>query len=212
MSGLVEWAGALHVAALYLLIGVVAFIEGILPLIPGDIAIAFLAFVAARAGAAWLPATCVIVVSSVGGNCVIWWLGRRFGTEWLARQMVRFKLTKSEAVAEQAEHRIEDAYQRYGWLALFAARFVPGVRAMAPVAAGALRVPLWETIAVLAASSVIWYGAISWIAFKVGTDWAGVRAAFVRFGRDAGIAGTALAVALALLGWWLWRRRKARQQ
>jgi hypothetical protein len=70
---------------------------------------------------------------------------------------------------------------------------------MAPAAAGALRVPLWETIAVLYAASLLWYGAVTWIAFKVGTDWESVRAALATFARDAGIAGTALGVVLWLV-------------
>lgn len=208
MSGLVDWVAALPVSALYLLIGGVSFVEGIIPPVPGDVAAAFLAFIAARAGGAWIPTTIAVSIGSVAGNCVVWWAGRRFGTAWLARQMARFRLAPSPETLETAEHRIEDAYARYGWIALLVSRFVPGVRAMAPAAAGALRVPLWETIAVLFAASVVWYGAVCWIAFKVGTDWESVRGALSRFGRDAGIAGTLLAAALVLVGWWLWRRRK----
>ena len=210
MSGLIGWLSSLPLSVLYLLIALVSLIEGIVPPVPGDVAAAMLAFIAARAGGAWIPTTIAVVAGSVGGSCVVWWLGRRYGTSWLAHQMARFKLTKSEAAAEATEHRIEDAYARYGWIALFVSRFIPGVRAMAPAAAGALRVPLWETILVLTASSTIWYGAVTWIAFKVGSDWQSVRSAIERFARDAGIAGTLLgvAVAIGLFGWWRWRRRK----
>lgn len=200
----------LPVSGLYLLIAFVSFVEGIIPPVPGDVAAAFLAFIAARAGGAWVPTTIAVCAGSVGGSCVVWWLGRRYGTHWLAHQMARFKLTKSEEAAEATEHKIEDAYAKYGWIALFASRFIPGVRAMAPAAAGALRVPLWETILVLSASSLIWYGAVTWIAFRVGSDWESVRAAIEAFGRDAGIAGTLLGAGVALgLVWW-WRRRRRR--
>lgn len=214
MSGLVDWLAALPVTVLYLLIAAVSFVEGIVPPVPGDVAAAFLAFIAARAGGDWVPTTIAVVAGSVGGSCVVWWLGRRYGTHWLASQMVRFKLTRSEAAAEATEHKIEDAYARYGWIALFVSRFIPGVRAMAPAAAGALRVPLWETILVLSAASAIWYGAVTWIAFKVGSDWESVRAAIEEFGKDAGLAGTALGVvvAIGLFAWWRWRRRRKAPQ
>lgn len=212
MSGLVDWLAALPVTWLYLIIAGVSFVEGIIPPVPGDVAAAFLAFIAARAGGAWVPTTIAVVAGSVGGSCVVWWLGRRFGTHWLASQMARFKLTRSEAKAEAAEHKIEDAYARYGWVALFVSRFIPGIRAMAPAAAGALRIPLWETILVMTAASTIWYGAVTWIAFKVGSDWESVRTAIEEFGKDAGLVGTMLGVIAAgvLLIWWR-RRRKARQ-
>lgn len=207
MTGLVDWVAALPVGALYLLIGGVSLLEGLLPPVPGDAAAAFLAYVAARAGGGWIPTTFAVCTGSVAGNCVVWWLGRHYGTEWLARQMARLKFAPSEEQAATAEHRIEDAYARYGWIALLVSRFVPGVRAMAPAAAGALRVPLWETVAVLFSASLLWYGTVTWVAFKVGTDWEGVRASLARLGRDAGIVGTLVAIAFGLVAWWLWRRR-----
>ncbi len=207
MSALVDWAATLPVSALYLLVGAASFAEGILPPVPGDVAAAFLAFLAARAGGLWLPTTLAVCTGSVAGNCVVWWVGRRYGAEWVAHQMARFKLVRSEEKLATAEHRIEEWYERYGWVALFVSRFIPGVRAMAPAAAGALRIPLWETIAVLYAASMLWYGVVTWIAFKVGTDWAGVRAALTTFARDAGIAGTLLGVIVAGVLWTLWRRR-----
>ena len=208
MSALVDWAAALPVNALYLLVGLTSFAEGILPPVPGDMAAAFLAFLVARAGGLWLPTTLAVCTGSVAGNCVVWWLGRRYGTDWIAHQMVRFRLVRSEDKLASAEHKIEDAYERYGWVALFVSRFIPGVRAMAPAAAGALRVPLWETVAVLYASALLWYGTVTWIAFKVSTDLEGVRRALSVFARDAGIVGTLLGVLFAGVLWAFWRRRR----
>lgn len=208
MIALVDWVSTLPVTVLYLLVGLTSFAEGVLPPVPGDLAAAFLAFLAARAGGLWLPTTLAVATGSVAGNCVVWWVGRRYGTQWIAGQLERFKLVRSADAAANAEHKIEDAYERYGWVALFVSRFVPGARAMAPAAAGALRVPLWETVAVLYAASLIWYGVVVWIAFKVGTDWEGVRAGLTIFIRDAGIVGTLLALGLVAALWTFWRRRR----
>lgn len=198
------------VEALYALIFGASFAEGVLPPVPGDVAAAFLAFLSARSGGLWLPTTLAVACGSVAGNSVVWWLGRRFGANWLAHQMARFKLTKSEEQTERAEHRIEEAYREYGWVALFISRFIPGLRAMAPAAAGAVGVPLWETAAILFAASAIWYSVVTWIAFRVGSDWEAVKAALLALGRDVGIGATGLAAAALLVGWWIWRRRRAR--
>lgn len=195
--------------ALYGLIFCASFLEGVLPPVPGDVAAAFLSFLSARAGGLWLPTTLAVALGSVAGNMIPWWLGRRYGAEWLAHQIGRFS-PKSEHKAEEAERRIENAYREYGWVALFISRFLPGIRAMAPAAAGALRVPLWETAAILFAASMLWYSVVTWIAFKVGNDWAEVKAALTRVAQQLGVGATVLVVALGLLGWWLWRRRKAR--
>lgn len=210
LQSLVDRLAGLPVEALYALIFGASFAEGVLPPVPGDVAAAFLAFLSARFGGLWLPTTLAVVLGSVGGNCIVWWVGRRYGAEWLAHQMARFKLVRSEELAETAEHRIENAYREYGWVALFISRFIPGLRAMAPAAAGALRVPLWETAAILFAASAIWYSLITWIAFRVGSDWESVKAALVRLGRDFGLGATGLAVLAGLVIWWLIRRRRAR--
>lgn len=204
------WIEGLGAGKLYALMTALAFVEGAAPPIPGDVTIAFLAFLSARAGGLWLATTIAITTGSVGGNSLTWWLGRRYGADWLTHQLGRIGLAKKELEADRAEHRIEDAYRRYGWVALFISRFIPGVRAMTPIAAGAMRVPLAETLGILYLSSLIWYGVLIWIAMKLGRDWEGVKAGMSRFAEGAGLGALALAALLGLVGWLLWRRRRLR--
>lgn len=210
MEGFLGWLEGVPLGALYALIFGASLIEGILPIMPGDVAAAGLAFLAARAGGALAPTVVAVVAGSVLGAVGMWWIGLKYGAEWLAAQLRRLGLTKVESQVEQAEQRVEEAYLRYGWIALFVSRFVPGVRAVAPAAAGALRVPLWETVLIFAVASTIWYGGISWIAFRVGRDWATVRETMEVVLRDVGI-GAILAFAVIVgLGWrWALRRRAA---
>jgi membrane protein DedA with SNARE-associated domain len=208
MQSLDAWVLGLSVLQLYWLVASVSFVEGIFPVLPGDVVVAFLSFLAARGGGSWIPATLWICGGTIAGNSVVWWLGRRYGAKWLAHQMRRFKVVRSEEAAEATEHRIEVAYAKHGWVALLVARFVPGVRAFAPAAAGALRVPFAQAFLVLFLSSLIWYGAIAWLAFRVGSDWESVKASIELFAREAGLVGLVAALVLGIGAWWLWRRRK----
>lgn len=210
MQAIDAWVLGLSVHQLYYLIAGVSFVEAIFPIIPGDVVVAFLAFLAARGGGAWLPATLWICGGTIAGNSVVWWFGRRYGAKWLAHQARRFKVVRSEEQAEATELKLEAAYRKHGWVALLVARFVPGVRAFAPVAAGAMKIPFLQTFLVLFLSSLVWYGGIAWLAFRVGTDWEAVKASIETFARDAGLVGLGAAVILGLVGWWLWRRRKAK--
>lgn len=203
-----SWIEGLESGTLYVLMAGLAFVEGAAPPIPGDVTIAFLAFLSARAGGLWLATTLAITTGSVCGNSVTWWLGRRFGADWLTHQLGRIGLAKKELEADRAEQRIESAYDQYGWIALFISRFIPGVRAMTPIAAGAMRVPLWETLGVLYVSSFIWYGVLIWIAMKLGRDWEGVKAGIARFAQGAGIGALALAAVFAAVVWFVWRRKR----
>ena len=109
---------------------------------------------------------------------------------------------------EAAEHRVEAAYRQYGWVALFVSRFLPGLRAVVPAAAGALKIPFWEVTIIFTIASGVWYGGISWIAFHVGRDWESVRDAVVKVGRNVGIGAILAAMVLIIIGWRLIKRRR----
>lgn len=207
MQWFMHWMQGLPIESLYALVATAAFLEGVAPPVPGDVAAAFLSFLAARSGGTWLLTTLFITTGSVGGAMVMWGIGYRYGAEWLTGQLHRLGLSKAEAQVDEAEHRIEDAYRKYGWVALFVSRFLPGVRAVVPAAAGALKVPFWETFTIFAVASGLWYGAIAWVAFKVGNDWESVKLAMTALARDVGLGAIVLAAILGLIGWRLWRRR-----
>ena len=210
MDALTGWLSGASLEMIYLFIFLAAFVEGILPLMPGDVAAALLAFFAARAGGHLAPTILVVTSGSVLGALVMWWIGRRFGAEWVAHRIGRMGFGKSEQRLEAAEQKVESAYQQYGWTALFVSRFVPGVRAVVPAAAGALRIPLWEVTAIFTIASGLWYGIISWIAFRVGEDWATVRHTFEVVARDVGIGAIGVSLVMVLIGWRLWKRHVAR--
>ncbi|MDQ8150428.1 MAG: hypothetical protein P3A30_02435, partial [Gemmatimonadota bacterium] len=73
--------------ALYALIFVASYLEGLLPIVPGDIATAFFAFLAARAGGLFPPTLIAVVTGSVGGALTLWYLGIRFGPARLTHRI-----------------------------------------------------------------------------------------------------------------------------
>ena len=98
-------------------------------------------------------------------------------------------------------------FKQYGMPAVFVSRFIPGVRAVVPVFAGALRLPVASTAAMIASASGIWYGLITYVAFRVGADWPMLRGMVAQYSRTAAIvAATILAIGIA--AWALARRRQ----
>jgi len=178
--------------------------------VPGDLATAFFAFLAARAGGHFSPTMVAVVTGSVTGALTLWYLGLRLGADWLARTTDRLGFHRAGDGMETAEGKVEEAYRRYGWIALLVARMVPGVRAVVPAAAGALRIPFWEVAAILTAVSFVWYGTITWLAFRMGTDWAVVQATVTRVLREMGLGASLVAMGLVAVGVVVWRRRRRR--
>jgi membrane protein DedA with SNARE-associated domain len=190
------------VPALYVALAVVAALENVFPPVPADTVVAFGSFLAARGQGTALGVFISTWAGNVGGAMLIYWVGRRYGAERLEQRLLGDR-------AAEAETRIKALYKRYGLAALFISRFLPGVRAIVPPLAGALRIPAIRTAVAMGAASAVWYGAISYLAFRIGADWEQLSSAVGRYGRGAALAGAALAVIVGAAIWVLARRRRA---
>ncbi len=186
LTPFLDWVGALPLTALYLILAATAAAENVFPPLPADSVVAFGSFLAARGhGSAWVSFLSVWV-GNVAGAMIIYALGRRYGADRLERRLLGKR-------AEQLEDRLSDYYGRFGLAALFLGRFIPGVRALVPPFAGALRVPAFTAALLIGSASAIWYGTVSYVGFTLGADWPALVRALSRDG------GTAAAVAAVLV-------------
>jgi membrane protein DedA with SNARE-associated domain len=111
---------------------------------------------------------------------------------------------------KNAEERLRTLYSRYGMPALFVSRFLPGVRALVPPFAGAMKLPPLAVGAAVALASGVWFAFITWIAFQAGEDWDVLYARILHSSKIAGLAGFSLVgiVGLILIARYLARRRR----
>lgn len=200
MQGIFEWLVTLPPMALYAVLAGTAALENIFPPFPSDVVVAFGSFVGAKGKGTALGVFLSTWIGNVGGAMLVYVLGRRYGAERLERRLAGKK-------AENYEAKIQRLFDRYGMPAVFVSRFVPGVRALVPAFAGALKLPIGKTIVMIAGASAIWYGAITYIAFKVGADWDELRGMVAKYTSTLGIVATVL-VALGLAAWLIGRRRQ----
>ena len=200
LQSLLAWLTALPAVALYGTMFALAVVENFFPPIPADTLVAFGAFLAARRGDSAWTSFFVVWVGSAGGAIAMYGVGRRFGADMLRRRL--------HMGGGGAEERIRHMYERYGIGALFLSRFIPGLRAVMPPLAGALRIRFWHAAIAIMGASAIWYGFVAWLASNVGARWEDVLAALGRFGRVAAIVGAVILVAVGLV---FWRRRRARK-
>jgi membrane protein DedA with SNARE-associated domain len=85
----------------------------------------------------WLPAVLTIaILSAIAGDNLGYWVGRRYGSTVIDRYG-RWALTPAERF-----DRMRRMVIRYGPIAVFFARFLPGLRFMAGPLAGSLGMPL----------------------------------------------------------------------
>jgi membrane protein DedA with SNARE-associated domain len=199
LEAFLDQLASMPVPALYAALAVVAALENIFPPVPADTVVAFGSFLAARGQGTALGVFVATWAGNLTGAMLIYAVGRRYGAERLERRMLGDR-------AAEAESRLRALYGKYGLTALFLSRFLPGVRAIVPPLAGALRVPAVRAAVAMGAASAVWYGAISYLAFRIGADWEQLAGTVSRYGRVAAITGSVLAL-VAVATWFLLRRR-----
>jgi membrane protein DedA with SNARE-associated domain len=150
-----------------------------LPL-PGETALITAGGLAA-AGHLALPAViAVAVAAAVTGDTLGYWIGRRRGRSFLLRDGF---------MAGHRRHAVSRAdrfFARHGTATVFVSRFVPGVRVVAAVMAGATQMP-WRRFALAnATGALVWATIVSTFAYLVGpTGAAALALAGLAFGAAA---------------------------
>lgn len=201
LQSIIDWLLTLPQSTLLPVMGLLAAAENIFPPIPADVLIAFGAFVAARSDASPIPAFLTVLFGNVAGAMAMYAAGRRYGASWTERKFhLKHKETADESLAR--------LYARYGLFALAIGRFVPGVRAVVAPFAGAFRASAFGTMAAITLASGAWYGLITWLAFRAGTNWEGLVTTVSRAGKITAIVGAVIVVAIAVA----WYRRRWRQR
>jgi len=139
-------------------------------------------------------------VGNIAGASAMYYVGRRHGTAWIERRFPKI-------ADEKSENRFRELHRKYGAASLFLSRFIPGVRALVPPFAGALRLPAVSSLASISIASGLWYGLVSYLAFRAGAaDWNALTGRISSVGRWIAV-GAGVVLGIGALVWWLRQRR-----
>lgn len=183
----------------YLVIGLGAAIENVVPPIPADTFVLLGAFLAAGGRASVWVIFLVTWLANVAAALGVYALARRYGTAITSAPFARWILQP---------HQIEQIcrfYGRFGIPALAVSRFLPAFRAVVPVFAGVSRMPWQRVLPPIALASGLWYGILVFLGTVAGQNWELVLGTFAQFSQL--LLWIALPLLAALLAWW-WRTRR----
>ena len=203
LKALMGWLGDLQLDTLYVAIAALSAFENFFPPFPSDAVIAFGSFLAARSQGSPFIVLLVGWFGNVAGATATYILGRRFGGKAFLRRIEKY-------AGPTAEDRIRELYKKYGFVGLFVSRFLPGVRAIVPPFAGAMKLPAGRVILSIASASAVWFGLITFLAFRAGDNWDLLHRYLVRSGKVA--SGIAVGIVLLAVGVWLWKRRGKKRE
>lgn len=185
-ASLIESIGAVGVALLTLL-------ETLVPPVPSEVILPLAGFLAqqGRLSLLW------ILVGSTAGSVVGAWafyaLGARVGLERAITVVARVPLV-DRADLEKAS----DWFGRHGRGSVFFGRFVPGVRSLISIPAGAQRLPLVEFTVATTIGSAIWNAALIAAGYALGSQWSAVGR-YVSTISNIVIAGMVVALVIYVL-------------
>ena len=203
LQSITAWLGDLPLGSLYATIAVLSAFENFFPPFPSDAVIAFGAFLADRAHGSAFTVFFLGWFGNVSGACVTYALGRRFGSKAFLRRLEKY-------AGPDAEQRIKQLHKRYGFGGLFVSRFLPGVRAIVPPFAGAMKLPAAKVLLSVASASAVWFALITFLAFRAGDNWDVVQQYLVRSGKVAG--AIAIGIVLLSVAIWLYKRHGEKRE
>src|SRR6266576_1603661 len=198
LQQILGWLGDLPLGSLYVAIAALSAFENFFPPFPSDAVIAFGSFLADRGHGSPFTVFLLGWFGNVAGAGVTYVLGRRYGAKVFLRRIEKY-------AGPDAEERIKKLHKKYGFAGLFVSRFLPGVRAIVPPFAGAMRLPAFKVMLSIASASAVWFGLITFLAFRAGDNWDVVQHYIVRSGKVAGLI--AIAIVVVAVGIWLWKRQ-----
>lgn len=170
----------------------------ILP-VPSEAVMPFAGYLVARGVYGFWAAALVSVVGTLCGSLLSYWIGRYGGRPFL-RRFGRWFL-----IDEGHLDWTERWFARQGSWTIFIARFIPVVRHLISIPAGAARMPYIPFLLMTAIGGGIWNTFLLWVGVRIGARWELVHA----YSTKADLVLVILLV-LAVVAWY-WHQRRYRK-
>jgi membrane protein DedA with SNARE-associated domain len=155
MQGIGEWG-----------VGLFTLLETVFPPIPSEVILPLAGFLAERGE---LNLVLVIITSTLGaylGALILYWLGAKLGLDRAISWLSKLPLVDKEDFEKAASW-----FSRHGKSAIFFGRFIPGVRSLISLPAGAERMHLLTFSVFTIAGSALWNGLLIGLGAALGTQY-----------------------------------------
>ena len=153
LDQIVEWIKTLSPLGIYTIFATVAYLENIIPPLPGDILVAFGGYLAAEQIIGFAPTLAVTTIFSVFGFVAVYGIGAHFGDK-IEEYRNKFWLAKLVDIKYYDKAKMWMA--QWGQLVILMNRFLAGTRSVISIVAGVTRTKFSTTVISSLLSSLIW--------------------------------------------------------
>ena len=165
---IVELIKTLPPISIYLVFFAIAYIENIIPPIPGDVLVAFGGYLAAESIIGIVPVLLLTTIASVMGFMSMYWIGSKWGGQIEQREKgVRVLYF----IPVEYLNKVRSWMQKWGIGVVLANRFLAGTRSVISLAAGLSKTRISTTISCSAISSLLWNGILLGFGWVVHENW-----------------------------------------
>jgi membrane protein DedA with SNARE-associated domain len=205
LSGIVDAISSLIGEYGYPAVFAAAFLEVIFPPIPSEVIFPLVGFIAQNRGLGLENTIGMATVGALGstvGAVLIFFVSARVGRTVIMRYGKRVR------ISEQEIEKAERWFERYGSIAVFTARMIPGIREIISIPAGISRMNIAKFVGYTFAGSLLWCIILTLVGYYLGEAWR-------NFSDQLSSAFTIItlilivAAAVAVAGFWYSKRRRA---
>lgn len=165
---IVDWISVAPPFGVYLIFFGIAYLENVMPPIPGDVLVAFGGYLAAEGVIEILPVWVLTVVASVLGFMTMYWLGYRWGAQIEDDKSKHFVF---RFIDYKYFDRGKTWMNRWGQRVVLANRFLAGTRSVISLTAGMSRLNLTPTIISSLVSSILWNTLLLAMGWLIRDNW-----------------------------------------
>lgn len=167
-ENLIEWIQTLSPLSIYLIFGLIAYLENVVPPIPGDVLVAFGGYLAAEQIIGFSPVLAITTVASVFGFMSMYAVGAYFGDK-IEVQRKKFWLMRFLDVKyfDKGKRWMD----KYGQGVILANRFLAGTRSVISITAGITKTKVYTTTISSSISSLLWNTILLGMGWFVHENW-----------------------------------------
>ena len=181
-----------------------AFLEVIFPPIPSEVIFPLVGFTVQSRGLGFeniIGMATVGALGSTAGAVLIYFVSSKVGRAAIAR------FGKRVRISEQDIEKAERWFEKYGSIAVFTARMIPGIREIISIPAGIGNMNIAKFIGYTFAGSLLWCIVLTFAGYYLGEAWS-------KFSEEASSAFfivtlIVIAALIAGLGFWYTKRKRA---
>ncbi len=168
VQSIVDWISVAPILGVYLIFFGIAYLENVLPPVPGDIIVAFGGYLAAE-GVVSLPLLWVVTVcASVVGFMNMYWLGHKWGVSIESNRDSHFIL---RFIDYKYFAKGKSWMEKWGQWIVFGNRFLAGTRSVISLTAGISHLNIGLTALNSLISSVLWNALLLGMGWYVRDNW-----------------------------------------